>query len=92
MLDTLSGVLIGLYLLSVAVKGNTTDLIAQAKKDKAFLQWGVAVAILVYLHGIPEFKGPVRTIIIIAFFGLFLSQSENIQKNVGLFWKQLGGN
>ena len=91
MLDTLSGVVIGLYLLSVVIKGNTGDMVKLAKRDKAFLQWAVAVGILMYLHGVPELRGPVRTIIVLAFFGLFLSKSEAIKENVGLFWNQLGG-
>ena len=90
MLDTIAGSAFGLFLLSVALKGNAGDMIALAKRDRAFLQWAVAVGILVYLHGIPELQGPVRWLIVLAFMGLLLTKGEDIKKNVVSFWGSLG--
>lgn len=90
MLDSISGVALGIFLLSVAVKGNTTDLINLAKRDKAFLQWAVAVGILLYLHGIPELRGAVSWLIAMAFIGLLLNTQGKLKDNVSVFWKSLG--
>lgn len=91
MLDTLAGSFFGIFLLSVAVKGNAGDMITLAKRDKAFLQWAVAVGILVYLHGIPELQGAVRWLIVLAFVGLLLTKGDTIKQNVIDFWGQIGG-
>lgn len=91
MLDTLAGVLFGLFLLSVATKGNTQQMIALAKRDKAFVQWAVAVGILIYLNGIPALSGPVKWLILLAFLGLGLTRGEAIKDNLGAFWAQIGG-
>lgn len=91
MLDAAAGIFIGLFLLSVAVKGNTGDMIALAKKDKAFLQWAVAVGILMYLHSIPSLQGPVRWLIVMAFIGLGITKLSTIKTNMANFWNTLGG-
>jgi hypothetical protein len=90
MLDTLAGIVIGTFLVVVASQGKTADMIALAKRDRAFLQWAVAVGILLYLRGIPELAEPVKWLIVLAFLGLFLTKSGEIQKNAGEFWKSLG--
>jgi hypothetical protein len=90
MLDTLAGIVIGVFLLTVASKGKTSEMIALAKRDKAFLQWALAVGILVYLRGFPALAGPVKWLIGMAFLGLFLSKYQDIEKNARTFWDSLG--
>jgi hypothetical protein len=89
-LDTLAGITIGVFLVAVASRGKTTDMIALAKRDRAFLQWAVAVGILLYLKGFPALADPVKWLIVLAFLGLFLTKSDEIRKNAGEFWKSLG--
>jgi hypothetical protein len=91
MLDTIAGIAMGLFLLTVASRGKTGNMVDLAKRDRAFLQWAVAVGILVYLHGVPELAGPVRWLIVLSFIGLALTKSDEIKKNAGSFWQSLGG-
>jgi hypothetical protein len=91
MLDTLAGIVIGVFLLTVASKGKTSEMVALAKRDKAFLQWALAVGILVYLRGIPALAEPVKWLIGLAFLGLFLAKYPEIEKNARIFWDSLGG-
>ena len=88
-LDTIAGVAVGAYLVAVAVNGNSAALIDQAKKDKAFLKWGVAVGIAAYAYSIPEAKGPVTLIIFAAFLGLFLNNGAKIVNSASQFWDAL---
>ena len=89
-LDTLSGFLIGTFLLTVAVKGNSAALIEKATRDKAFLQWAIAVAILVYLYSIPELKKSMGMVIAAAFIGLGLVAGDRIISDGAKFWQSLG--
>jgi hypothetical protein len=91
MLDTLAGIIIGVFLLTVASKGKTPEMVALAKRDRAFLQWALAVGILVYLRGIPALAEPVKWLIGLAFLGLFLGKYSDIEKNARIFWDSLGG-
>lgn len=91
MLDSIAGVAMGIFLLTVASKGKTGAMIDLVKRDRAFLQWAVALGILLYLHGIPELAGPVKWLIVLALIGLFLSKSDTIKENLTLFWQQIGG-
>jgi hypothetical protein len=91
MLDTLAGIIIGVFLLTVASKGKTPEMVALAKRDKAFLQWALAVGILVYLRGIPALAEPVKWLIGLSFLGLFLGKYSDIEKNARIFWDSLGG-
>jgi hypothetical protein len=90
MLDTLAGIVIGVFLLTVASKGKTSEMVALAKRDKTFLQWALAVGILVYLRGIPALAEPVKWVIAMAFLGLFLNKYPEIVKNARTFWDSLG--
>lgn len=85
-LDTVAGVALGGYLIAVAVNGNTQALITQAKKDKDFLKWAIAVGIAVYAYKVPALKGPVTAIISAAFIALFLQNGTKITQNATAFW------
>lgn len=89
-LDTLAGVSFGIYILVIAVRGNTKDAIELAKRDKGFLQWAIALAILMYLYDVPELQGVVSMLILCAFIGLGLIAGDNIIKSTKEFWSQLG--
>lgn len=89
-LDVLSGIAVGVFLLMVAVKGNSQQLVALAKRDKAFLKWAVAVGILFYLRGVKVLNGPMTELIAAAFIGLFLITGSKIIPQVQSFWKSIG--
>lgn len=89
-LDTLAGVSLGGFLLTVAIKGNTTALIDLAKRDRSFLQWAIAVGVLVYLYKQPALKGVASMLIVLAFVGLGLVSGDNIIKYGKSFWSSLG--
>lgn len=89
-LDTLAGVALGGYLLTVAIRGNAKQMIDLAQRDKAFLQWAIALGILVYLYRMPELKGPISLLIAAAFIGLGLMAGDNIVKQGKEFWNSLG--
>lgn len=91
-LDTLAGISFGGFLLMVAVKGNTPAMFELAKRDKSFLQWAIAVGILMYLYKVPELKGIVSMLILLAFVGLGLIAGDNIIKSGRSFWNSLGSN
>lgn len=90
-LDTIAGVALGGYFIAVAVNGNSAALIDQAKKSSAFLKWGIAVGIMVYLYDIPEMRGPMALIIVIAFLGLFIQHGTKISESASSFWDSLSG-
>lgn len=89
-LDVLSGAALGAYLIAVAVHGNSSTLLAYATQDKAFLKWALAVAILYWLYGMPELKGPVSLLIAAAFIGLAFTSGANIGAQAKTFWASLG--
>lgn len=89
-LDVLSGVAVGVFLLMVAVKGNSAQMVALAKRDKAFLKWAIAVGILFYMRQAKLLNGPVTEIIVAAFIGLFLIAGDKIIPQVQSFWKSIG--
>lgn len=88
-LDTIAGVAVGGFLIAVAVNGNSAALIEQAKKDKGFLKWAVAVGIAYYLYKIPGMAEPVTLIIFIAFLALFLQNGTKISEGAKQFWESL---
>lgn len=88
--DTLAGLMVGAYLLGVAINGNTAALIKLAERDKAFLRWGIALAILLYLRNLPDLQGPITLIIAMALIGLALLSGPRIAEQAGEFWKMIG--
>lgn len=90
-LDSIAGVAIGGYLVSVAMNGNSQALLAQMKKDKAFLKWAIAVGVLAYAYNMPNMGEPVAIIIFIAFLALFLQNGTKISTQASKFWSLLGG-
>jgi hypothetical protein len=91
-LDTLASLAVGGYLVSVAVNGNGDKLIAQAKKNKGFVKWAIAVGIAVYAYKIPGMQEPVSLIIFMAFLGLFLENGTRIAQQATQFWNSLSDN
>lgn len=89
-IDLIAGGAVGGYLLTVAIKGNTSRFFELAKRDKAFLKWGIAVAILGYLYTLPNLHQAVGFIIAMAFLGLFLTKGTEIVQGIDNFWKFLG--
>ncbi|MHB8387517.1 MAG: hypothetical protein ACYDAO_09385 [Thermoplasmataceae archaeon] len=87
--DVLAGLIIGAYLLTIAVKGNTSKLIDLAKQDKAFLKWALAVALLAYLYRVKELRGVIGLLIVAAFVGFGLKNYSSIEKNAVSFWDSL---
>lgn len=89
-IDVIAGAAVGGFLLTTAVNGNTGKLFYLAKRDKAFLKWGVAVSILGYLYTLPNLHQAVGMIIAMAFLGLFLIKGSAISSGIDNFWKFLG--
>lgn len=89
-LDTLAGVSLGFYILTVAVRGNVSEAIELANRDKSFLQWAIALAILMYLYDVPQLQGVASMLILCAFIGLGLIAGDNIIKSTKEFWSSLG--
>lgn len=96
MLDTIASLILGGFLVTVAVKGKSADMVTLAKRDRAFLQWAIAVGVLYYLYGIPELHEAMGYIIALAFVGLFLGvyskADSTFQSQVQMFWQSLGAN
>jgi hypothetical protein len=89
-LDIISGLAVGTYILVVAVRGNSEQLIQLAEADKAFLKWGIAVGILVYLRSIPDLHESVSLLIAATFIGLFMMAGPSIVQGAQTFWASLG--
>ena len=89
-IDLIAGGAVGGYLLTVAMRGNTAKFFALAKRDKAFIKWGIAVAVLGYLYTLPNMHQAIGLIIAMAFLGLFLTNGSKIADGVDNFWKFLG--
>lgn len=85
-LDTTAGIILGAYLIAVAVNGNSGLLLTYAQRDKAFLAWAVAVGVIYYLHTIPELKGPVSILIAMAFVGFGINAGVKFQDNIKNIW------
>lgn len=90
-LDTIAGLAVGGFLVSVALHGNSDALIAQAKKDRAFIKWAIAVGIAAYAYKLPGAAAPVTLIITAAFLAMFLKNGTQIAEQADLFWKSLSG-
>jgi hypothetical protein len=90
-LDVVSGIALGVFLLTVVVKGNSPKLVELALRDKGFLKWAIAVGILFYLKGVKQLDGPVTLLIAAAFIGLFLIAGDNIIPQAKSFWNSIGG-
>lgn len=88
-LDLIASLVIGAYLIGVVVKGNTQKLLSLAKRDKAFLKWAIALAILWYLYNVPELKGPVGLLIFAALLAFFMGNLTAIQGGVSVLWNNL---
>ena len=88
-LDVLSAMIVGLYFVAVAIHGNTAKLMEYAKRDKAFLKWAIAVAILAYLYSIKEIRGPAGLLIACAFILFFLQNVKTISDNAAKAWAGL---
>ena len=88
-LDTVAGLTAGTFLISVALHGNSQALIAQAKKDKGFLKWAIAVSITLYAYKLPDTKGIVTMVISIAFLALFIKNGDKISEQAKIFWDML---
>lgn len=87
--DILISLIIGAYLIAVAVRGNSAQLWEYAKRDKAFLKWALAVAILAYMYGIKEIRA-IAGLLILAAFALFFMRNINpITQNASAFWASL---
>lgn len=91
-LDLIAAVALGFFLVSIATKGNSSQLIELAKRDKGYLQWAIALGILVYLYKQPELSGVMGMLIFAAFIGLGLTAGPNIIQNGKAFWASLGSN
>lgn len=88
-LDTVAGIAVGGYLVAVAVNGNSRALIEQAKVDKGFLKWAVAVGIAFYALKFKAAQGPVTMVIFAAFFALFIQNGTKIAEQASAFWESL---
>ncbi len=88
-LDVMAGLGVGAFLLIVAVKGNSSQLVTLAEQDKGFLKWAIAVGILYYLRGIPELHESITLLIAAAFVGLFLLSGPQIAQQAESFWNSL---
>lgn len=90
-IDTLAGIVLGVFFLAVAVQGNSSKMIDLAKRDKSFLQWAIALGVLLYLHSIPELKGVMSMLIFISLVGLAITSLGPISQNAQAFWASLKG-
>lgn len=88
-LNIISGIFISLFMITAAVKGNADQLIFLAKRDKAFLKWAFAVAVLSYLYSRKELRGAAQYLIGAAFLGLFLTAGSKIFESSKEAWKLL---
>jgi len=90
-LDVASGVALGVFLITVVVKGNSKALVTLAERDKSFLKWAIALGVLFYLRGIGALKGPITELIAASFIGLFLVAGDKIIPQAKSFWQSIGG-
>lgn len=89
-LDTIATLGAGAYILTVAVNGNAGKMVDLAKRDKAFLKWLIALAILWYMYN-TEILGKEMTLILtMVFVGLFITSGAKITEGFAEFWKFLG--
>ncbi|HUW45816.1 MAG TPA: hypothetical protein VMW50_08470 [Dehalococcoidia bacterium] len=88
-LDGISALLLGVYLLAVSVKGNSRRLMQLAERDKAFLPWIIALAVLLYLYRIPALKGPVSLLIAAALIAFGMQAGRPFSDKVAALWARL---
>lgn len=90
-LDLIAGGAVGVFLLVVVVRGNSSQLVTLAERDKGFLKWAIALGILFWLRGIKLLSGPLTELIAAALIGLFLIAGDKIIPQVKSFWQSIGG-
>lgn len=89
-LDTIASIAAGGYVLTVAINGNASNMVDLAKRDKAFLKWLIALAVLWYIYKTKMFGKEMALILMMVFVGLFISAGANITDGFKNFWKYLG--
>lgn len=90
-LDGVAALALGIFLLVVAYKGKSKDLVTLAGRDVGFIKWMIAVGILLYIRQNVEAKGPIDLLILGAFIGLGLEAFPQISQNASGFWNSLKG-
>ena len=90
MLDSLALLIVGIYLLAVAIKGNAKGLIAEVKQDKAVIPWLISAGVLLYLLKIPELHDIAVFLIIWVIFVIYTGPS-GIATSIADFWHEIGG-
>lgn len=85
-LDLIAGVIIGGYLITVVTKGGTADLIKLAQRDKGFLKWAIALAVLFYLRDLPDASGIIDGLISAGIFAFLIGNVGEIQTNARELW------
>ena len=88
-IDGLSGILVGLYLLTVTVRGNGRKFIDLLARDKAFIKWALALAVLTWMYNYPALHGPASYLIALAIIGLVITHISELQKNFSDLWSKL---
>jgi hypothetical protein len=89
-IDSLAGIAVGGFLMTVAVKGKSGDMLELMKRDKGFIKWAFAVSVLGYLYTIKSLHESVGMLIALGFIGLFLLKGNEISKGAQNLWSILG--
>lgn len=85
-LDLISGLIIGGYLVTVVSRGGTADLIKLAQRDKGFIKWAIALAVLFYIRQFQDTTGIVDGLISAGIFAFLIYNVGAIQQNAQEIW------
>jgi hypothetical protein len=88
-IDALAGLFIGIFLVAVASKGKSRDMVKLAEQDKSFLKFAIAIAILVWLLSVQTIHPMIALLIFGALLGLFYNKGDTITTNVKALWAKL---
>ena len=88
-IDAMAGLLVGAFLLAIALKGKSHDMIALAEQDKSFLKFAFAIAILVWLLSVQSLHPMVAMLIFAALVGLMINKGDSIVSNTKALWAKL---
>ena len=80
-------IIIGIYILTVVSRGNSSALIATIQDNVGFVKWVLALGILYFLSKTRTFGPAVSPLLAVAGVAFALNSLPKLQSQFGQFWQ-----
>lgn len=82
-------IFLGLYILAVVYRGNSSALVKQVGESAGFVKWAFALAILAWFANSKTFGPVARPLLGMALVGLALNTYPKMEAEFSAFWATL---